>query len=317
MLRKLIGVHIAHRIHLTERDPGAVAAVRADQLLDLLRTRVVALGKCLQIHIDPVTVIVHRQDFLLEAACLKVLRPRDNRIHRPPRLLGRHILIHHLPAAPRVDEVIEADAVDPLFLDEVKDLIELHDVVVIDRKAQPHALTDGDAVLNALHRPLVRTVHAAEHIVHIRQTVERDADIAHAEILDALCHIARDERPIRRERRTHAALCRVFRELEKVRADQRLAAREEQHGHAELCEIVDEALCLLRRQLPVIFLPVRLHIAVAAAQIARARRVPDHHGSHALRCTALHPMRIVRVAQRITIVLIHKKKFRYTDHWYS
>ena len=210
--------------------------------------------------------------------------------------------------------MVEADAVDALLLDKVKDLIELHDIVVVDRKAQPHALPHGDAVLDALHRALIRALDPAEHIVHICKPVERDADIADAEILDPLRHLARDKRPVRRERRAHAEITRILRQLEEIRADQRLAAREQEHGHAKLGKPVDKTLCLLRRQLAIVLLPIRGHIAVAAAQIAGTRRVPDYDGSHALRCAALHAVRIVPVAQRVTVVFIHKKQFRNANH---
>ena len=43
VLRELVGMHIAERIDLTERDAGAIAAVCADQLLDLLCPRVISL----------------------------------------------------------------------------------------------------------------------------------------------------------------------------------------------------------------------------------------------------------------------------------
>ena len=307
MLRELIRMHIAERIDLTERDARAVAAVRPDEPADLLGAGVVALRERLDIHIDPIAVVVDGQNLLFESALFKILCPRDNRIHRAARLLRRHVLIHHLTAAPGVNEMIEADAVDALFLDEVKDFIELHDVVVVDGKAQPHALPDRDAVLDALHRAPVRALDAAEHIVHIREPVERDTDVADAEILDALRDLACDERPVRRERRTHPAVARILRQLEKIRTDQRLAARKEQYGHAKIRKLVDEAFCLLRRELSRVFLPVRFHIAVAAAQIAGARRVPDDDGSHALRRAVPHAVRVMPVAQRIAVVLVHKK----------
>ena len=136
----------------------------------------------------------------------------------------REVVVHHRLAAAAVDEMVEADAVDVLGLDEIENLVELARIVLVDREAQADALADGHAVLDALHRLFVGAGGAAELVIDIAQAVERDADVADADVLDALRDITRDQRPIRRKRRPHAGLCRIVRELEEIRADQRLAA---------------------------------------------------------------------------------------------
>ena len=210
--------------------------------------------------------------------------------------------------------MIEAHAVDALFLDEIENLVEFHDVMMVDREAKPHALPDRRAVLYAAHGGLVGALLAAELVVHILETVERDADVAHADVLDALRRRAVNERAVRRERRTHALCCRVLGKLEEVGTKERFAARKEQHGHAKFRKIVDEAPRLLCRQLVLILLGVRVHVAMAAPEVARLRRIPDDDGSHSLGRTVFHAMRILRIAQRITEILAREKKLRYTDH---
>ena len=107
--------------------------------------------------------------------------------------------------------MVEADAVDVLRFDEVEDAVELLDVVVVDREAQADTLADSDAVLDALHGLLIGARDAAELVVDILEAIERDADVADANVLDALRDFARDQRAIRRERRTHALCLRVSR----------------------------------------------------------------------------------------------------------
>ena len=303
MLRELVRMDVAQRINLAEGDAGAVAAVHRDVFLDLRRRLEVARLERLEVHVRAVAVVVDRQDLLLETALLEVLRAADDCVHRAARLLRRDILVHHLLAAAGVDEMVEADAVDVLRLDEVEDAVELLDVVVVDRKAQADALADGHAVLDALHGLLIGAVDTAELVVDILESVERDADVADADILDALGDLARDQRAVRRERRAHAFLLRVSRELEEIRADQRLAAREQQHRHVEVREIIDELLGLFRRQLILVFLGIRLHIAVHALEVAGLRRVPDDDRADALRRAIAHRVCILRVAQAVTEVV--------------
>ena len=193
--------------------------------------------------------------------------------------------------------MIEAHAVDALFLDEVEDLIHLHDIVVIDREAKPHALADRRAILDAAHGRLIGALLAAKLVVDILEPVKRDADIAHADILDALRCSAVDQCAVRRKRRTHALFRRILGKLEKVGADQRLAARKKQDRNAKVCEIVDEAPRLRRRQLVPVLPAVRIHVAMAAVEVARLRRIPDDDGTHPLRRTVPHTMRVFRIAQ--------------------
>ena len=191
----------------------------------------------------------------------------------------REVVRDHALAAAAVDEMIEADAVDVLGLDEVEDLVELARVMLVDRETQADALADGDAILDALHGLLVRALDAAELIVDVFEAVERDADIADADILDALRDLARDQRAVRRERRAHARFLCVLCELKEVRTNERLTAREQQDRHMERGEVIDELLRLVRRELVFILLRIGLHIAMHALEVARLRRVPDDDGA--------------------------------------
>ena len=189
--------------------------------------------------------------------------------------------------------------------------------MLVDGEAQADALADRDAVLDAFHRLFIGAGGAAELIVHILEAIERNADIANTDVLDALRDALRNQRAVRRKRRTHASLCRIVRELEEVRANQRLAAREQQHGHMERREIVDEFLRLVRCELVLVFFRIGLHIAVHALEVARLRRVPDDDGADALGRAIPHGMRRFRIAQAVAEIVPREQQFRHTDHRYE
>ena len=251
-------------------------------------------------------MIVDREDFLLKPACFKILRAADNCVECMAGFFRRDILIHHLLAASGVNEVVEADTVDVFRFDEVKNSVEFLNVVVVDRKAKPDTLPDGNAVLDACHRLFIRAFNAAKLIVDILQSIERDADITDANVLNLLCNFARDQRSVRRKRRAHAFFLRICGERKKIRTDQRLTARKEQHWHMEIRKVIDELHSLFCRQLIVILFRIRSHIAVHTLQIACLRRIPDDDWPHTFRCTIFHRMCIFCVTQAVTKVFTRK-----------
>ena len=169
-------------------------------------------------------MIIHRQNFFLEPPPLKILRPSNYYIHRPTRLLRRDVLDR--PTAPRIHQMIKAHTIDAMLLNEVENPIQLLKVVPIDRKSEPDALTDRHAIFNAAHRSSVGALDATKLVVHIRQPVERNAHIAHADVLDPLRRRPIDQSAVGRERRSNFFRRRIRRQIKKIRAEQRFAAAE-------------------------------------------------------------------------------------------
>ena len=70
----------------------------------------------------------------------------------------------------------------------------------------------------------------------------------------------------------------------------------------EVREVVDELLRLFRRQLVLVFLGIRLHVAVHALEVACLRRVPDDDRADALCRAIAHRVRVLRIAQAVAKV---------------
>ena len=202
--------------------------------------------------------------------------------------------------------MIEADPVYALFLDEIEDIVQLLNVVVVDGEAQSHALTDGDTVLNALHGLFISTIHAAELVVDILEAVKGNAHIAHADILDALCHFPGNQRAIGRQGGTYPLLLGILGQLEKVRANQRLTAGKQQYRHMKISQIIYEFLGFFRGEFIFVLLRIGLHIAVHTLQVAGLGRVPDHNRPHALSRAIAHTVGVARIAQIIPIIIPSK-----------
>ena len=74
----------------------------------------------------------------------------------------------------------------------------------------------------------------------------------------------------------------------------------------EICQIIDEFLGLRRRQLVLIFLRIRAHIAMHAFEIAGLRGIPDNDRPHPFRCSIAHRMGILRIPQAIAKIIAGK-----------
>ena len=123
--------------------------------------------------------------------------------------------------------------------------------------------------------------------------VKRNAHAARARLLQRLCHRQVDQCPVRAEHGDQTESARVCDEFEDVGARQGLSARENHDAEARLCDLAQELLALLRREL-LVRAAARVAVAVRAVHIARVRRIPrdDLHPAarNSLRVSLRHPM---------------------------
>ena len=94
--------------------------------------------------------------------------------------------------------MIKTDAVNIFPFNKIKNIFQLFDIMMIDRKAQADTLVNGYTVFNSLHGGSKGSVHPTELVIYILQSVERNADIANANIFDSLRHFRCNQGPIGR-----------------------------------------------------------------------------------------------------------------------
>ena len=159
---------------------------------------------------------------------------------------------------------------------------------------------ERQACLAAVHHPAHCAVPTAgkraERIVLILvERVERDAHPARARFLESLCHWQVDQRSIRAKHGDEPKPACIGNEFEDIGARQRLPARENHDAEARLCNLAQELLALLRREL-LVCAAARVAVAVGAVHIAGVRRVPRDDlypaARNALRMPLRHPRRV-------------------------
>jgi hypothetical protein len=161
----------------------------------------------------------------------------------------------------------------------------------------------------------VRSLLRAHVIVAFLGAVDRDAAVGHADFLQLLRFLFRDENAVRGEGDADAFLRGVVRELEDVRPDQRLTARHQQRRHLELGEIVDHRLRFLGRHLAGERFLLRRGVAVDAFEVAGLRGVPDDDRTHAGRGSVLLLGRALVVPEPVAEESRAAQKFRHADHF--
>ena len=199
--------------------------------------------------------------------------------------------------------MIEADAVDVLTLDKIKDIVQLLNIVVIDGKPQSYTLSHSHAVLNACHGLLEGPLHAPELVINILQAVQGNPHITYANLLDTGSHLTGNQGAVGGQGRAHPLLLGILRQLKEIRANQRLAAGKQQHRHMKIRQVINKSLGLRRGQLILVFLAVRAHVAMTAFQVAGLGGIPHHHRPHALTGPIPHGVGRFCIAQGITIIL--------------
>ena len=109
------------------------------------------------------------------------------------------------------------------------------------------------------------------------QSIETDAHIGKADLLQLGRNLPGDECTVRGNHRTHSLVRRVLRQFQQVFPHQRFTAGEQNHRRVESCQIIDHFFPFFRCQLVGIIEVGGAGIAVNALQITAACHVPDHH----------------------------------------
>jgi len=161
---------------------------------------------------------------------------------------------------------------------------------VVLRHGEAHADLQAEvaAEADAVQRFLEGALHAAELVVRLANAVEADADVVKVSLRDTADVGFVDQRAVGGETDVEAQALGPLRDVEDVRPQQRLAAGENQHRHAEALEVVHHGIDLLRAQFAGEVLVGGDRVAVLAGEVAAADQVPDDD----------RPRRIALLAQR-------------------
>ena len=192
----------------------------------------------------------------------------------------------------------EVELVDALVFEQAQHGRQLGRVGLGEREPQPHLDAAVAAAADAAERGAVAALLAAEAVMRGLGTVEADADIVETGRGDAGGHGLVDQRAVGGQPHVELQRLGAGRDLEDVRAQQRLAAGKDQHRYAEGFEVVHSAADLRRGELPREVDVGGDGVAVLAAQVAAAHQVPDHHRS--ARTAALRQRR--RLAQLLHVL---------------
>ena len=220
---ELVGVNLPVPTHAPDPLARAVPLVHPQEFQHLPGPVGVLFQKA-QVQIDPVGVVVHRENFLGFAAIVQVLCPDDDEVHDPPRLLVREVLGDQLAPAARVNKVVEANPGNVLSLDQVEYPVNIRGVALVDGETQP----DLDPRLAAIPNPRERFVEgpavAPEPVVRLAQPIEAHSHVGQIRFLELARAFPRDQGAVRRDHRAQPRRRGVPRQFEKVRPHQRFAA---------------------------------------------------------------------------------------------
>ncbi len=171
MLGELIWVDVTSRIDRAESDPGAIAAIPADQVLNGLGLFRIFF-KCPEIEVDSITVIVDGQDLFFQPPFLEVHRTADDCFHGLPGFRRADILLDHLVAPTRIYQVIKTYPVDVFLLNKIEYIIHFSQVVAVDGKTQTNPLIHCHTVFDTLHSRLEGPGPTPEFIVYLPQAIQ-------------------------------------------------------------------------------------------------------------------------------------------------
>ena len=189
------------------------------------------------------------------------------------------VFLDQLGASSGIDQVVKTDARHFKLFDQVEQVGDFRGVAFVDGEAQANLEAFGLTVLHAFEGHLVGAGHGPEFVVDFFGSVQGNADIGQADFLQLSGLGLGDEGAVGGDDRAHAFGRGVFGQLDQIFADQGLAAGKEHDRRAELGQVVDDGLGLIRGDGVLVF--ARLHgvgVTVHAFQVAPLGHVPDHHG---------------------------------------
>ncbi len=136
--------------------------------------------------------------------------------------------------------------------------------------------------LDSRQRPFEGAGNLPEGVVTGRiDAVEADAHSPDACIADLCCRCVVDKRPVGGHDHSQALRVAVGCDLEDVRAQKRLASREDDDGLAESGNLVQKLQAPPRVQLPLVEAVDGGSPAVDAGKVAASRHLPGHHAQRA------------------------------------
>ena len=212
VLGELVRVNITDAVDVTEGHAAAVAAIALDEFQHLFRTsRVFALHA--QVQVDGIGVVIDRQDFLVDSALLEVQGAIDDQVHRLAAFFVTQVVLNHRRTAAAINQVVETHAVDILGFKQIKNCVQVLHIVTRNGKAKAHLLPRCDTVADATESELVSTFLAAELVVSRLATVQANAHVTHAHVLEFTRHIGRNAGAVRADGRADSLGGRIVRQF--------------------------------------------------------------------------------------------------------
>ena len=229
--------------------------------------------------IDPVGVIVAGDELRIQAPLGMLPGGIEQQVHGPPGggMLG--IVGPVAVAPPGIIQMREIEFVDLFRFDQVQHFRQFVGIVQGHGEAQTDLDPGLQTQAHAGQRGLVSAFVTAKGIVCGADAVQGNANVVIAGRLDGLDIVAIDQRAVGGQADIEAHFLGLGGDLEDVRAQQRLAAREDQHGHAKFAQVRHHREDFVRAQFAG---EIRIggdRIAVFAIQVATPDQVPDHHRS--------------------------------------
>ena len=232
-----------------------------------------------EIEKDRVRVVVARHEFAIFAALQRLPCPIEQHGHGVAGDVPGRIVAAVLVAAPGVDEMREIELVDPLRYGEIDQIRQLMMIVLRHGEAQARLHAAPSTFAQARERRVECAFAAAKPVMRRAEPVEADADIVIADICDAPGEFGVDQRAVGGQGRIEAEIDRALRNVEYVRAQQRLAAGQDQDGRTRGLDVVHHAEDLGCRQLAGKIDIRGDGIAMLALQIAAPHEIPDDDGA--------------------------------------
>ena len=186
-------------------------------------------------------------------------------------------LLHQLGAPAGVDQVVEADAGNVVFLHQVEDGRHFLVIEAADGEAQAHLEARLLAVAHPGHGRGKGPGLAPESVVGRLGAVQADAHVREPQVLQAPGHLRGDEGAVGGDHRPHAVGHGPVHQFQQVGPHQGLAPGKQHHRHAEILQVPEQGQAFRVGQ----FIGRRarggLGIAVDAFEVALLGDVPDHH----------------------------------------
>ena len=179
-------------------------------------------------------------------------------------------------AAPGVVEVREVELLRALFAHQRQQCGQVVRVHGRHGEAQAHLHAPRAQEAHGGQAAVKRAVQPAEFVVRGLEAVQADAHVVKTGSGHAVGHGLVNQRAVGGQADVKAHALRARGNVEQVGAHQGLAAREDEHRHAESAQVVHHRMNLLRTQLARVVVVGRQGVAMLAGEVAAADQVPDH-----------------------------------------